>query len=176
MSIQKSFYIEWAKIGLWSFSEAAILALGGDPHDQHAEYFYPNISDQFPILKTRIERAVKLKKLKSSGAYVFPRDFINWAEIEKIDLPKLLIESVKELTTNPNELSADKPLSTKEENSLLKIIAALVYSKFNYSPTSANADHIIREVLKSVAESKISISTDTAEKWIKTAVGRYHPR
>lgn len=166
------FYEQWSKIVLWTPKEAGMLSFYIDP-DNTSEMMVENGEEtivKLDLLIRRIERAIEADLIPVHKDKIRPLDFVNWAEIEKIELPEEMLAAVKLLGSNNMEISTQKPLITKERESLYKIIRGVIRAKYNYDPLSPTASKSLIHIVHSI-QSNEEIHGDTIEAWISRAFG-----
>jgi hypothetical protein len=154
-------YVAWKKRDLWTLVEAAFLLARMEPllvdnvvGDTEASHRYRDLKD-----------AVTLKKLqdygsrtgKVGGTLVRPTECIRWALDRGDDVP----EALKDLA----QAQLDKPLHSKEKDTLLKLVIGMAVKGFDYDPAAARSD-VPTEIAAALDGLGIGIDVGTVRKWL----------
>jgi hypothetical protein len=165
----------WARMPGWTTTEAAALLLGLDPDAVVSEDDVPKVHRFQRVL----ERACQMDLLTNPVA---PREFLEWAKSNRIDIPVALEEAVakgkriRNWRTSAKKYKRDlrkredsvDDLSKKAKKSLYRILLALAKEHCGYVPYKNNnaAAQIEKTLAKhSLAEPK----QETIRHWLETA-------
>lgn len=168
----------WAQAGLWTSKEAVFLTLGYYHCDFREAISEGAEPDDFEFLGKRIQTAIDLKKLKplstKEGEKLYPTEYVAWAQSEGIDIPAELVEAVEAygLSPSPKDILTERPLGTKEKNSILKVLHGIIKANYKIDVSSASAPNEITKIVKDVLKSE-DINEDTVRKWVGLALGIY---
>jgi hypothetical protein len=160
-------YRYWRAQPLWTLSEAAYLLAGHSPLDDprdawthpptEAETFHARI--KMAIATGDIESTFKVKGVREES--VKPSDVVRWAQTRKYHVPGPL----RMLVTQ----GADRnDLSTRERNTLLKLVLGMAEAKYGYDPAATHND-AIKRISGDLAQRDLSVSDDTVRKWLTAA-------
>ncbi len=163
-------YAYWKKMAYWDINEAIYLTFNICPESDYnppKEYSkkHSPTSQQVQKLGNIARRAIKSKELTDP---VKPSDYIQWLRHIKVDIPEQLNELLVQKKTNTVKTDIEKPLHTKEKETLLKMIAGMAVDGYGYDP-AAKKSPIPSEISSGLAEQGISLDTDTVRKWLKEA-------
>ena len=188
----------WGRAEVWTAAEAAALINGRNPsivtedriEDDRTDSKISNTLRKILVLFERARQAGSLNRSNS------PKKLIDWLELKHIDMPerlkeltlqfsetpytmsaenRRLKERIAELETNPiavesliTEKSPEKPLGSRERESLLKLVLGMAVDGYGYDPKAtksiqvkAIADHLLTRGL--------SINEDTVRKYLNEA-------
>ena len=166
----------WGKMPYWEIDEALYLTFGICPE---SDYDPPKIYDKekSPVSK-KVRKLGKIlrraRKVKELTDPVKPSTYVEWLKKYQIDVPKqlqhLAVNTNDGTTTKTEEniTPLEKPLHTKEKETLLKMIAGMAVDAYGYDP-SAKRSPIPKEIADILTEHGISLDQDTVRKWLKEA-------
>lgn len=173
----------WGRISFWTAQEAAELALNIEPNSANHLRNDDPLSMRVRRLRTHIERAVQAGQLPGQPDCLRPVDFVRWASEQSVDLPDALRLGVppdrQEVTVlsngvvsageaSNNEGDNDAPLSTRERNTLFRMILGMAIRKYRYRPGErGGAPKSISDDLRDL---NLTVSDDTVRKWLDEAV------
>lgn len=69
----------------------------------------------------------------------------------------------------------DKPLGTRERDTLLKLVIGMAMGGYSYDPNQTKSD-VLREIVDDLARRGIAVSDDTVRKYLKEASDKVLPR
>ncbi|MEZ5918614.1 MAG: hypothetical protein R3D66_01390 [Alphaproteobacteria bacterium] len=153
---------------LWLVAVAILYLHGFEPtNKQRNQYGRPDPNDQIIRSNSQMKKvqeylydSAKLGEIEvfhRSGYKVKPQDFMNWASNLGLSFPNLVSNKKK---------SKDKPLSTLERETLLKLVIGMAVDGYGYDPV-AKRSPLAKELEDSLNELGISITDDTIRKWLK---------
>ena len=181
----------WSKMARWTLEEATALSFGKAPEFVNwdklkANHEQSSLADDYSKRRNLLLRAQEAEKLPVS---ISPTEFIGWAEQTGIALPQDLVDAVRatvgriedrrslaaerdelreEVERLKEEAAKEKPLSTRERDTLLKIILGMAIKGYGYNPTEGRSDKP-REIADDLAILQIPVSDDTVRKKLKDA-------
>lgn len=174
----------WAQKPYWTAEEAVPLSLGAEPgvpllhgaRDQGSFGFLSEFRHRQDLMRRAIEVGVL-------PAFMHPTTFVVWAKSIDLEIPDGLIDEIERLAVklagDANEPgpgterqdeqeppSVEKAISTRERESLLKIIAAMAVEQYGYKPSARRSDVVsrIRDDLISIG---LSLDEDTIRQKLK---------
>lgn len=77
-----------------------------------------------------------------------------------------LLAEAERLTTEMKQISSEKPLRTRERDSVLKLIVGMAIRGYSHDPKAARSS-TISEIVSDLEELGIPLDADTVRKWIK---------
>lgn len=165
-------YEHWARMPFWTLSEAVYLSVNLVPdcdYDEPPENFDKRLSPvliEFRKLNELIDRARRSGELEKSTR---PIDFLKWAQAKQIDLPKELEQRVRDIAgmKQPSN-DTEKALSTKERDSLLKLVIGLAVGGYSYNPKEKRSE-AVPDIVGDFERLGIALSADTVRKWLRQA-------
>jgi hypothetical protein len=175
----------------WTLDEATTLSLGKAPmvvdwENVKAYLGRSPFAEEYSRLRSLLHRANAAGDLHDPTS---PAEFIRWAERTGIDLPRQLLDAVRaaagriedwrSLTVERDELrervsrlqqeaAKEKPLSTRERQTLLKIVLGQAIKGYAYKPDQSR-NVAPREIADDLASLGIPIDEDTVRKWLRIA-------
>jgi hypothetical protein len=181
----------WSKMPRWTLDEATTLSLGKAPmvvdwENVKAYLGRSPFAEEYSRLRSLLHRANAAGDLHDPTS---PAEFIRWAERTGIDLPRQLLDAVRaaagriedwrSLTVERDELrervsrlqqeaAKEKPLSTRERQTLLKIVLGQAIKGYAYKPDQSR-NVAPREIADDLASLGIPIDEDTVRKWLRIA-------
>jgi len=174
----------WAQKPYWTADEVVAISLGAEPgvlllhraRDQGSFDFLVEYRHREDLVR----RAIELDVL---GEFTRPKTFVDWAKSIDLEIPAGLVEAVEKLAGNaevggkdepPDETpegkrqpqAFDKELTTRERESLLKIIGAMAIEQYGYNPLAKRSDVVsrIRDDLTTIG---LSLDEDTIRQKLK---------
>ena len=72
-------------------------------------------------------------------------------------------------------LQTDKPLMTKERESLYKLIIGMAVAGYKYDPTAARND-AVGDIYNDLEELGVAVDQDTIRKWLREAAQQLPPK
>lgn len=140
-------YKYWAKMAHWSAEEAIALSLDVDPTIMNTtnipERIMILIAKEYREVKELVNRAVRAYKLHT---LIRPEKYLEWAKFHDVNIPERL-ESLIPLSTTTQKLaqkSEEKPLGTRERDTLLKIIIGMAIDKYHYDPKAIKGSAVTK--------------------------------
>jgi hypothetical protein len=152
------FYVAWARRNDISFPsklEAVVLAHGHRVADWKTEYDELEKLANETIDAANERLAAEAKKMS---------DLIQERETLKQKIDQLEAEHTSQPTS-------EKPLSTKERDTLLKLILGMAIEQYNYDPEAPRSE-AFKNIHDDCAGLGLSLDTDTIRKWLKEAAQR----
>ena len=172
-TVSKEIVVELMREPLWLVCDA-ILYLHGFMPMEDKEFSYPsrtpnrsiiNSDEGMKKIREYLFDANKLNEIKiyeRSGSKVKPNDFMNWAESLNISFPNLITSNIKQQETKIRDLS------TKERNTLYKIILGMAVKGYGYDP-EASKSHAPKEIEDDLAQLNINLTAETIRRYLKEA-------
>ena len=175
---------------LWHLEEAIALSLGMEPQRANWKKIAPllgvsPVAKKYSRLRERVLRAEQAGELSNP---ISPHTYIEWAQRNMIEVPKELVENVvarsgrildynsvcdanAQLTQRVRELETadatrEKPLKTKERDSLLKLVIGMATAFYGYNPDELRSK-CAGEVASELERVGISLNADTIRKYLK---------
>jgi hypothetical protein len=151
----------WSKMPRWTLDEATALSFGKAPEfvnwDKVKVYLGQSFfADGYGKRRSLLLRAQEAADLKDP---ILPAEFIRWAARTGIVLPPELIGAAA---------VREKPLSTRERETLLKIILGMAMKGYGYNPTKGRSD-APQEIANDLDLLGIGVSVDTVRKKLHEA-------
>jgi hypothetical protein len=193
----KADFSYWSKMASWSLDEAVALSFGKDPRVVNPRAMQKTCS-KATFVKSFLELAQLAYRAKEGGELRGMNSLTNYIDwVRKYDLPfpkelEELVEAnlgkridwkeryealVKEFDER-NEASKnsalkpkekkEKQLSTKERNTLLKLVVGMAIDGYGYD-LSASRSSMPREIAAGLLTHNISIDEDTVRNWLNEA-------
>lgn len=155
-------FAAWLRADGWSAPETAALMVGVQPNwsatpERYGEH--EPVQRQYRQVLSYLLRAVQAGALKEP---ISPSAAIAWAKAKDIPIPP-------ELNLH-QEAKAPRDLSSRERQSLLKMILGMAKAKYRYDP-AARASETHQAIADDLAKQGLAIDVDTVRKWLKTAAG-----
>ena len=184
-------FVYWSKIPRWTLEEATALSFGKAPefvNSDKVEAYHgqSSFADDYSKRLSLLLRAQEAEELPVS---ISPAEFISWAEQTGIALPEDLVDAVRasagriedrrslaaerdelreEVKRLKGEAVREKPLSTRERETLLKIILGIARGGYGYNPTEGRSP-IPKQIADDLATFGILVSDDTVRQKLKDA-------
>jgi hypothetical protein len=184
-------YEHWAKMPLWSLTEAMALSLNLSPHEwlNHKVGDYPDgiqLVREYRKLKELVTRAEEATHLADP---VHPSKFLAWVKRHDIPFPDKLEKEIHRIHGTPIDWKAKykklqkeydelaitvattkkpKDLSTKERETLLKMIIGMAVSGYRYDPTAPKSS-ITTEIYDDLVSHGVGLDQDTIRSKLKDA-------
>ncbi|TMV10022.1 hypothetical protein FGK63_02880 [Ruegeria sediminis] len=138
----------WARAAHWNVDQMCWLALGCDPQKVRRSKATPELSDEQSnlvleiqdVLDTRYDGTAKSRSISPKDA----RDLLSDAGIQ---LPKPLSEAIDRATVSGSTDERTKSATTKELNTLRKILLVLAVEKFDHGPSNGAGGRISEAAL-----------------------------
>jgi|SRR4051812_31901487 len=172
----------WGNMPGWTISEAAALLLDIDPDNipqgSRAELTPRTREWEYHRLRRRLERAQEMEDLDNPTR---PRDFIEWAISNKLDVSDAVKESVKSgkkllnwrgkyfsMKRKRDALTAEleDSVSPKERTSLLKIVLGLARDKFKHKIKNP---HTVIAIQDALVRANLPVSNDVIRRYLVEA-------
>jgi hypothetical protein len=168
----------WSKMARWTTDEATALSLGKAPEvvnwDKLEHISRSPFADQYAKRRNLVLRAELEGELE---ARILPAKFVTWAEQRRVTLPPELKKAVRavdqnledwdrlrtkcqELKTKLAKLEQEKPLNTRERNTLYKIIIGMAIKKYSYKK-DAKKQHAPEAIATTLRELDLTVSAET---------------
>jgi len=176
-------YKHWCRLPYWSADEAAALSLGRDPEIVNSMSLWP-CRHEFEFARTyyrrldHIRRAVRAKQLLDEPR---PCDFIAWATANDMSLPAEFVALIQSNDAAKHPLgpsvpepdkSAPGPLTTRETNTLLRVLCAVAIKHFRFDPhkeLEGQRTHVTSCIRACFDEQGQSIDDGTIKKFLGLA-------
>lgn len=85
------------------------------------------------------------------------------------------IASLEQLPPEASQIPAEKPLRTRERDSLLKLVIGMAVKGYVYDPKAARSDSVA-EIVKDLALVGVPLDDDTVRKWLREAAELLPPK
>ena len=184
-------FVYWSKIPRWTLEEATALSFGKGPEFVNSDKVeaYRGQSSFADDYSKRLSFLLHAQEAGELTVSISPAEFISWAEQTGIALPQDLVDAVRatvgriedrrSLTAERDELreevkrlkeeaARNKPLSTRERETFLKIILGMAIEQYGYNPKSGRSD-APKKIADDFATLGISVSDDTVRQKLKDA-------
>lgn len=179
----------WAKQPTWTFKEAAPLFLGFNPEwalmkDGSIRGDARRFEGELTALIEMIHRAFSIFELNRTAR---PPEWINWAKSRGVPHPPELAslvaewgqasdtrdEEIQRLRNEIAELQAslssvDKPINTRQRESMLKLILGMAIAGYRYDPAARRNDSV-SEIAGDLAQCGLPLSDDTVREYLQEA-------
>jgi hypothetical protein len=181
----------WSKMARWTAEEATALSFGKAPEFVNwdklkANHEQSSFADDYSKRRDLLLRAQEADELP---VLISPAEFIGWAEQTGVALPQDFVDAVwastgriedrrsliaerdelrEEVKRLKEEAARNKPLSTRERETLLKIILGMAIKGYSYKP-AAGRSNTPKEIADDLADLQISVSDDTVRQKLKDA-------
>lgn len=179
----------WAKQPTWTFREAAPLFLGLNPEwammrDGSIHRDADRFRRELTALSEMIHRPFAILELNRSAR---PSQWLDWAKSRGVPHPAELAslvaqwdqatdprdEEIQRLRVELDQLQAsvtfaDKPVETRERESMLKLILGMAIKGYGYDP-SANKTGTATEIAGDLAQCGLALSDDTVRSYLQKA-------
>ena len=181
----------WSKMARWTLDEATALSFRKAPEfvtwDKVKVYLgQSSFADGYGKCRSLLLRAQEAKGLP---VLISPAEFISWAEQTSIALPQELVDAVRasagriedrrslaaerdelreEVKRLKGEAVREKPLSTRERETLLKIILGMAIEQYGFNPTAGRSP-IPKQIADDLAILGIPVSDDTVRQKLNDA-------
>ena len=151
----------WSKMPRWTLDEATALSFRKAPEfvtwDKVKVYLgQSSFADDYGKRRSLLLRAQEAGDLKDP---ILPEEFIRWAARTGIVLPQELIDAAA---------VREKPLSTRERETLLKIIIGLAITGYGFNPTKGRSG-TPQDIANDLEVLGIGVSVDTVRKKLDEA-------
>jgi hypothetical protein len=180
----------WSRMPHWTLDEALALSFGKAPEVVSWKVVQPHIQvSQFARnYARRRELAVRALQWKQLSDPVIPGIFITWAKRTQIEFPSeleaavaangqviedwkslydKLCAAIEEAATKQRAIPAEaKPLSTRERDSLLKLVIGMAVKGYSFQPRAARSP-IAPEIAGDLEQLGIALDVDTVRKYLK---------
>ena len=184
-------FVYWSKIPRWTLEEATALSFGKAPEFVNSDRVevYQGQSSFADDYSKRRSPCFARRRPRSCRILVSPAEFIAWAEQTGVALPQEMVDAVRasagriedrrslaaerdelreEVKRLKGEAVREKPLSTRERETLLKIILGMAIKGYVYNP-AAGRSNTPKEIADDLATLGISVSDDTVRQKLKDA-------
>jgi hypothetical protein len=190
-------YDYWPKMSFWNQYEVAALLLDTSPEIVHWDSVesykdqYP-LARKYAALFEVASRALSTGELKHTKGVtnciqIKPSDCIEWAQSKGIDIPEELAEKmnyqtqymkceqlkeenlflIEELDKIKIENTYEKPINTREKESMLKIIIGMAIGGYKYQPgLKRQKDPVIQDMLTDLENNGVGCCRHTIQKFI----------
>ncbi len=190
-------YDYWQKMSFWDQYEVTALLLDASPkivHWDNVEFYkdqYP-LAQKYADLLEVASRALLTGELKHTKGVtnciqIKPSDCIEWAQSKGIEIPEKLVGKlnyqmkcmkcehlkeenlllIEELDKIKIENTYEKPINTKEKESMLKIIIGMAIGGYKYQPgLKRQKDSVIQDVLTDLENNGVGCCRHTIQKFI----------
>lgn len=190
-------FAHWSKMVRWTLDEATALSLGKAPKMVSWESIKPYLqqslfADEYSKRRELLLRASEHEALENP---VLPAELIGWAQRIDITLPQELIDAVRatgsriedwqKLTAERDALreqmkqleenaAKERPLSTRERETLLKIILGMAMEQYSYNPDRSR-NEAPTQIADDLDSHGIQVTNDTVRTWLRTAADTVRP-
>ena len=167
----------WARSPSWSFEEGAVLAFDLDPRETiRASSGYGQSSVRAPEeVKHLLDFAYRSLAVGSIEEDPAPIEFMKWARTVGIEFQPDWWDAVpdakallKQRTDAPRSAEPASELTTKEQNSLLKMVAGMAMAYYGWNP-DALRNPATAEIASDLERAGVGLDRDTIRKWLRTA-------
>lgn len=173
----------WAKKPYWKLEEIPALLLSRDPTVVTKIKMQPYLNKsafakQYFNIEDDVSRAAKIGALKKDP---LPVNVIEWAENLDYEVPKELKTLAFSQHNNNQKLifksqqeNNNKTAVTKEQESLLKMCAAMAIDGYGYNPAEKRSN-FPKELCEILNNHNAPLSTDTIRKFLKKGIDLLEP-
>jgi len=112
------------------------------------------------------------------------KNFIDWKKKygELLEKTNISLKTANQIIEHKNQIIAEhgsptgvaKPLHTKEQETLLKLISGIAVGQYGYDP-KASRSPAAKEISDDLSRVGLSLDPDTVRKWLKQATEHYPP-
>ena len=154
-------WTDWAKMPSWTADEAAALTLGLSPQlvRKYPDVHHP-IIDRFHRFTNMIARACAANDLANSEYGITPDDYLAWATRYGFDVPAELAAEVTSAQATTPKRTKDKPLGTRERDTLLKMILGMAVAGYGYDPLASKSS-TVKEIHDDLIRQGLNLDQDT---------------
>lgn len=169
VSLNINEWADWAKMPSWTADEAAALTLGLSPQSvhRHPDVHHPLI-DRFHRVRKMISRACAANDIANSEHGIVPDDYLTWATRYGFDVPAELTAEVMRAQPLASKRPKDKPLGSRERDTLLKMILGLAMSGHAYDP-AATKSTTVNEISSDLERVGLALDLETIRRKLKEA-------
>ena len=169
-------YKYWFDKGNWHLSEAAAISLGKCPYVVNPEALEPFRRRSFFVEKF-VERELLLAdtcaKFVLYGS-IAPRDFVRWALNTGLEIPRELTDCLPQNERTEDRQSSSKDtLTTRERESLLKMILAMAIGGYGHAPLRSRSP-TAGDIENDLHKIGLSLDQDTIRKYLKEAANCHY--
>ncbi|WP_119324598.1 hypothetical protein [Capsulimonas corticalis] len=167
-------YAFWAKMALWTVTEAVALSLGSTVDIDAispSPFFEAALlsSVAFVRLKELVTRAIQTGVIARAGKGIVPESYIAWARSHAVDFPAELANLVHQRGAGERDrMAAEKPIVPRERDTFLKLIGGMAAGGYGYDP-QASRSSIVKEIHDDLARQGIALDLDTIRNKLKEA-------
>jgi hypothetical protein len=169
-------YGHWSKAAYWTLEEGIALLLGRAPEvvtwDVVKEFVDSSpFAAGYQRLRDLVLRAHGVGQLNDR---IDPADFLDWAKRTEVEYPRELEEHLRrrpDVATNTvraegrPEAADEKPLSTRERDTLLKLVIGMAVKKYKFDP-QANRGTAVPAIVDDLNCIGITLDQKTVRKWL----------
>lgn len=160
-------WTDWAKMPSWTAEEAAALTLGLCPQADIQEWHPP--VRRFATIREMIRRACASGDINCDEHGIAPTDYLKWANQYELAMPAELAAEVARIQALVQKRPKDRPLGTRERDTLLKIILGIAVGGYGYDPKQAKSQ-TITEIHSDFALHGLNLDPETIRRKLKEAV------
>lgn len=166
-------YDDWINKIYWTIEDVCALTYGKNPlyvTKSMIDEYYPHspFARQYTSSYDVLMRAITSHELSDK---IVPSQFKTWAKKRKYDFPTEILSQIKSTKQSVSKTPPEnefKELSTRQKNTMLKIIYGLAMAKYNYKPDLAK-NSAATNMHTSLATQGIDISAETINKFLNEA-------
>jgi hypothetical protein len=183
-------FVHWSRAAYWSIHEGVALLLGKAPDVVNWESVrdYAEVSPFAREYAKLRDLALRAQESGQLALRTEPSTFFDWAKRTGIEYPSELEEQVMSTTratraeavTEPpqappqNVVSKEKPLLTRERDTVLKMLGGMAVMKYGYDPKAVR-NTAISAIVDDLDAAGVHVDTDTVRKWIREAADNMPP-
>lgn len=168
-SLRISDWTDWAKMPIWTPDEAAALLLTVSPRAvvRHLRLSHP-VVQRFKIIRESIHRACAAGEIACGDHGIVPADLLKWAKQYEIEIPPELTAEITRVQSLAAKRPKDKPLISRERDTLLKIILGMAIGGYGYDPIASKSS-TVKEIYDDLALRGIVLDQDTIRNKLRDA-------
>lgn len=163
----------WSRMAYWTLEEGIALSYGYDPNLVNPEWFAAQPHSFGDEYRRQVELAARAMAKGLLEEHSQPLAFIAWAKTIGIPFCPKLEESVrKKNRTVAGSAEQNRPLGTKEQQTLLKLVLGLAVDGYGYRPKDSRSK-VIPEIKRNLESVGVKLDEDTIRKWLREAADEH---
>src|SRR5262245_50113135 len=170
----------WGKAAFWTMDEAIALSFGKEPK----RVTWKNVEQYVNTSLFASEYQRRRDLLLRAAAFnhrlegrVKPEDFLAWAKRLNLSIPPELkeLQAQHQVAATARSAKPEKSLSTRERESLLKLVIGMAVSGYGYDVKASRSEQP-SAIADDLAKIGLPLDVDTVRKWLKEAAELLPPR
>src|SRR5262245_8659897 len=162
----------WGKAAYWKLDEAIALSFGKAPEQVTWERVEPHVKNSLFASEYQRRRDLVLRAAVSRILHepTKPEKFLAWAKRFDLSIPPALdeLQSQLQVAATPRTAKPEKSLSTRERESLLKLVIGMAVGGYGYD-VKASRSVQPSTIVDDLAKIGLPLDADTVRKWLKEA-------